>query len=191
MDMMDLMKMLGDKDNLSKIGENAGAKTDEVQKLVDLGIPTIMQAMGRNTNSQDGAQSLANALAQHENDDVIGMIKDPSKIDTSDGQKILSHILSSRDKTVKANLAKETGLGKDQVGSVLAQLAPLLMGVLGQEQKQRGAGATGVSSLVTDALGKSAKGGMMDLASKFLDKDKDGSVVDDIGDMLGGMFGKK
>lgn len=191
MDMMDLMKMLGDKDNLSKIGENVGAKTDEVQKLVDLGIPTIMQAMGRNTNSQDGAQSLANALAQHENDDVIGMIKDPSKIDTSDGQKILSHILSSRDETVKANLAKETGLGKDQVGSVLAQLAPLLMGVLGQQQKQRGAGSTGVSSLVTDALGKSAKGGMMDLASKFLDKDKDGSVVDDIGDMLGGMFGKK
>jgi len=32
---------------------------------------------------------------------------------------------------------------------------------------------------------------MMDIAAQFLDKDKDGSVVDDIGDMLGGMFGKK
>jgi hypothetical protein len=88
-------------------------------------------------------------------------------------------------------IAKEAGLGKDEVGGILSQLAPLLMGVMGQQQKQQGVGTSGIASLVTDALGKSAKGGMMDIAAQFLDKDKDGSVVDDIGDMLGGMFGKK
>lgn len=183
--------MLSSKENMEKISANAGVDGDKVRQLVDMGIPTIMEAIGRNAKSPDGAASLINALKEHENADVSSMIKDPSKIDKNDGEKILSHILSSKDDQVKLNLAKETGLGKDQVNGVLAQLAPLLMGVLGQEQKQKGAGIADLSSLVTDALGKSSKGGMMDLATKFLDQDKDGSIVDDIGNMLGGMFKKK
>lgn len=191
MDIMELMKMLGNKENVEKISGNAGAESDKVQKLMDMGIPTIMQAMGRNAKSPEGAESLMNALRQHQDDDVENMVRNPSAIDKNDGEKILSHILSSKDDQVKMNLAKETGLEKNQVSGVLAQIAPLLMGVMGQQQKQRGAGVSDISSLVTDALGKSAKGGMMDMATRFLDQDKDGSIVDDIGDMLGGMFGKK
>ncbi len=191
MDMMDLMSMLSNKENVQKISGQVGADTDKVKKVVDLGIPTIIQAMGRNVQSDDGAQALLNALQQHQEDDVEGMLQNPSAIDKNDGEKILSHILSSKDEQVRMGIAKETGLGKDEVGGILSQLAPLLMGVMGQQQKQQGVGTSGIASLVTDALGKSAKGGMMDIAAQFLDKDKDGSVVDDIGDMLGGMFGKK
>src|SRR5690554_1460166 len=187
MDMMDLMSMLSNQENVEKISGQVGADTDKVKKVVDLGIPTIIQAMGRNVQSDDGAQALLNALQQHQEDDVEGMLQNPSAIDKNDGEKILSHILSSKDEQVRMGIAKETGLGKDEVGGILSQLAPLLMGVMGQQQKQQGVGTSGIASLVTDALGKSAKGGMMDIAAQFLDKDKDGSVVDDIGDMLGGM----
>jgi len=190
MDIMELMSVLSNKENVEKISGQIGADTDKVKKVVDLGIPTIIQAMGKNAQSDDGAQALLNALQQHQEDDVEGMISNPSAIDWNDGEKILSHILSSKDEQVKMGIAKEAGLGKDEVGGILSQLAPLLMGVMGQQQKQQGVGTSGIASLVTDALGKSAKGGMMDLAAQFLDKDKDGSVVDDIGDMLGGMFGK-
>lgn len=187
-DITEIMNMLGNNENLEKISSKAGADKDKVQKLMDMGIPTIVKAMGQNASTAEGANSLLNALKQHENDDVEQMIKNPSSIDKMDGEKILKHILSSKEEPVQMNLARETGLGKNQVQSVLAQLAPLLMGVMGQQQKQKGGDLT---SLLTDALGKSSKSGMMDMAAKFLDADKDGDVMDDVGKMLGGLFGKK
>ncbi|MBS4025487.1 MAG: DUF937 domain-containing protein, partial [Clostridia bacterium] len=181
MDMMELMNLLGNKDMLDGISKNSGADSDKVGKLINMGLPTIMKAMNKNATSNDGAQSLLNALKQHENDDVEDMVKNPSKINRQDGEKILGHILSSKKDVVNNNLAKETGLGSDQVNKILSQLAPLLMGTLGQQQKNSNIDSNNVSNLLSDALGKSAKGGMMDLAEKFLDSDKDGSIVDDVG----------
>lgn len=189
MDIMSLMNMLGDQENIKKLSGGDGVETDKVQKLMDMGIPTIMKALGRNAQSPEGANSLMNALKNHENDDIEDMLRNPSSIDKNDGEKILKHILSSKDDAVKMNLASETGLGKDQVGSILSKLAPLLLGTLGNQQKK--SGGFDLSSLLNEAMGKSSKGGMMDLAEKFLDADKDGSIVDDVGGMLGGLFGKK
>lgn len=190
MDIMYLMNMLGNKDMVEGISKKAGADTDQVGKLINMGLPTIMNAMKGNASSDKGAESLLNALRQHQDDDVEEMVKNPSKINMEDGEKILGHILSSKKDVVKNNLAKETGLKDDQVNNVLSQLAPLLMGTLGQQQKKSNVDTNNVSNLITDALGKSAKGGMMDLAEKFLDADKDGSIVDDVGKLMGKFFKK-
>lgn len=190
MDIMDLMKILGNTENIENIGGSEGVETDQVKHLLDMAIPTIMKAMDRNARSPMGAESLINALKEHENKDVVSMIKNPSKIDKNDGEKILSHILSSKDDQVKNNLARETGLGKKQVSGVLAQLAPILMGVLGQQQKQGGLNGLGISSILSEGLSKASKGGMLDMATKFLDQDNDGSIVDDIGNIIGDIFKK-
>ncbi len=44
---------------------------------------------------------------------------------------------------------------------------------------------------IKDMLGGDEEGGLLGKVTGFLDKDGDGSVVDDLGDMAKGLFGKK
>lgn len=190
MDIMDMMKMLGNKELVEGIGKNTGTDANQLDKLISLGLPTIMKAMNKNAESPQGAEALMKALNDHQDDDVEGMLKNPSTINKDDGKKIISHILSGKESNVMNNLASATGLGEDQVGNVLAQLAPMLMGALGQQKKNSNVDSSNITALLTDAMGKSSKGGMLDIAEKFLDSDKDGSIIDDVGKILGGFFKK-
>lgn len=191
MNINELMEMLSNKDAINKLGATAGIESDKVEKLISLGLPTIMKAMDRNAKTNDGAESLMKALKQHEDDDVDDLEKFINKLDKNDGAKMLNHIFSNKNQAVQNNLAQQTGLDTSQVSSMLQQLAPLLIGVLGNQQKKQNLDVNNLSSLMNGALKKSGKGGMMDLAEQFLDADKDGSIVDDVGKMLGGFFKKK
>ena len=191
MNINELMEMLSNKDAINKLGASAGIESDKVEKLISLGLPTIMKAMDRNAKTNDGAESLMKALKQHEDDDVDDLEKFINKLDKNDGAKMLNHIFSNKNQAVQNNLAQQTGLDTSQVSSMLQQLAPLLLGVLGNQQKKQNLDVNNLSSLMNGALKKSGKGGMMDLAEQFLDADKDGSIVDDVGKMLGGFFKKK
>lgn len=191
MNINELMEMLSNKDAINKLGASAGIESDKVEKLISLGLPTIMKAMDRNAKTNDGAESLMKALKQHEDDDVDDLEKFINKLDKNDGAKMLNHIFSNKNQAVQNNLAQQTGLDTSQVSSMLQQLAPLLIGVLGNQQKKQNLDVNNLSSLMNGALKKSGKGGMMDLAEQFLDADKDGSIVDDVGKMLGGFFKKK
>ncbi len=191
MNINDLMEMLNNKDTVNKLGKSAGIEADKVEKLIGLGLPTIMKAMDRNAKASGGAESLMKALKQHEDDDVEDLDKFLNNVDKNDGAKMLNHIFSNKNQTVQNNLAQQTGLETNQVSSMLQQLAPLLIGVLGNQQKQQNIDVNSLSSMMNGALKKSGKGGMMDLAEQFLDADKDGSIVDDVGKMLGGFFKKK
>ena len=191
MNINELMEMLSNKDAINKLGASAGIESDKVEKLISLGLPTIMKAMDRNTKTNDGAESLMKALKQHEDDDVDDLEKFINKLDKNDGAKMLNHIFSNKNQAVQNNLAQQTGLDTSQVSSMLQQLALLLIGVLGNQQKKQNLDVNNLSSLMNGALKKSGKGGMMDLAEQFLDADKDGSIVDDVGKMLGGFFKKK
>ena len=191
MNINELMEMLSNKDAINKLGASAGIESDKVEKLIGLGLPTIMKAMDRNAKTNDGAESLMKALKQHEDDDVDDLEKFINKLDKNDGAKMLNHIFSNKNQAVQNNLAQQTGLDTSQVSSMLQQLALLLIGVLGNQQKKQNLDVNNLSSLMNGALKKSGKGGMMDLAEQFLDADKDGSIVDDVGKMLGGFFKKK
>ena len=57
---------------LSKIGQSVGAEPDKVQQVAQLGMPAILQALGRNASTSEGATALTGALDQHQNDTVHG-----------------------------------------------------------------------------------------------------------------------
>ena len=69
-------------------------------------------------------------------------------------------------------------------------LAPIIMGYLGRQKQQQGVGADGLGGLLGGLLGEqsaaapqSSGNPMMDMASSYLDKDGDGSSMDDIASM--------
>lgn len=191
MDIASLFGMLTNSSMLEKLGGTVGADKNQVQKLVNLGMPTLLKAMDRNAQSENGAQSLYNALQKHQDDNVEDWAQNLDKVDTTDGSKILNHIFQDKQERVQTNLAKQTHMESNQVSTLLSQLAPLLMGTLGQQQKQQGVDVSGLSNLLGGAAEQTGGSGIMKIAEQLLDKDKDGSIIDDIGRIFGNLFKRK
>ena len=66
-------------------------------------------------------------------------------------------------------------------------LAPLVMGALGKAQREKGLDTGGLAGMLGGEQQRAADAapGVMGMLTSFLDRDHDGSVMDDIGGMLG------
>lgn len=197
-----IMKQLNNKDALQQLGNSINAKPDDVKKVAELGIPALMEALNRNTNTQEGAQSLARALEQHQDDDVDDIASFLKNVDTDDGAKIIEHILGGKSSNVTSKLAKKAGMSSEQTRKLLIQFAPLLLGLLGKKKKEDNLDASGVSNLtstLSSLLGASnnnsgSGSSLLNLASSLLDDDDDDNNSSSLGSILGGLgslFGKK
>jgi hypothetical protein len=192
MDLIDLIKKLNNDDVLDQVSQSIGVKPQQVKKVTQLGLPTLVEAMNRNTKTQEGAQSLARALEQHQDDEVDDLSKYIRHADAHDGEKILRHVFTDKSERVENRIAKQTGLDMSQIIGILAQFAPLILGLLGKEKKEKNLDYTGVAdmtSTLTNQLGGESGSELMDMVSQFLDSDQDGDITDDLGNLFGGLFG--
>lgn len=193
MDILSILNSLQDKQAVSQLTKSVGADSNQVKKAVELGLPMLMQAMGNNAKTPQGAASLAKALDQHKDDsldDVMGFLKG---VDINDGKKILGHVFNQKTQTVQKNLAMQTGMSSNQAENLLAQLAPIVLGALGKEKSQKGVDANGLTSMIpmlTGLLGSGSNNDILGMASKLLDADGDGDIMDDVSNLIGGFFKK-
>lgn len=191
MDLFTLInEQLNNKETLNKLGQSVGADPKQVQQLAQIGLPTLLQALGRNAETAEGAVSLAAALDQHQDDDIEDINGFLNKVDMEDGAKILSHIFSGRKDRVQKNLAKKTGLQQTQVSGLMMQFAPLLLGMLAKQKKENNVQPSALPGLLGALTSQSSNDGMMDLVSNLLDADDDGSIIDDVGNLLKGFLRK-
>ena len=168
---------------LGQLNKLIGADTQKVEKAVQLSIPMLIEALSRNTSNPEGAQSLSDALEQHKEDKVDDLFNFFNNVNTEDGTKILQHIFPNKNELIKKNLSKTTGLEQNQIGMLLTQLAPLLLGVLGNQKKEQNLDADGISnltSLLSKNLQQSSGNNIFSMVTKLLDANKDGSIVDDL-----------
>ena len=112
------------------------------------------------------------------------------------GAGILSHVLGDQAGGAAEMISKATGVNENGVLGMMVKLAPLVMGVLGQQKQQQGLDASGLASLLGGSVQQQSSNPLMQMATQFLDKNGDGSMVDDIMGMvgsklMGGLFGKK
>jgi len=118
--------------------------------------------------------------------------------DFTDGSKIVGHLLGGNAQNTENAISQESGVSSSDVGSILSMLAPVVMGLAGKQKQEQGLDMSGIASLFGDAIQNnqtdSSTSVAMNLATKFLDKDGDGNIVDDLMDMggslLGGLFKK-
>jgi hypothetical protein len=122
-----------------------------------------------------------------------------------DGGKILGHVLGSKQQNVENALSQKSGIDAGSVAQILKVAAPILMGVLGKQQKQQKASNQGgLEGLLGGLLNNNSPQQEQSFLESILDADGDGSVIDDvagmvlgsdkkkggIGGLLGGLFGK-
>lgn len=189
MDIMSLVSELINGGSVDKMSEKIGASKSQVGVVIKDALPAITRALGKNAESDVGATALLNAIKTHENDDVLGMAKDLSNINLEDGKKMLKHIFGSSNVDITNKLSSKSGVSSSGVSDIMGMLAPVLIGSLGQAQKGKNIDSSGMSGLVNSVL-KFNSSSLLGSLAGILDKDKDGSVVDDITGMVGKLFGR-
>ncbi len=117
----------------SRVGEDEQAVGSAAQSA----IPLLIAALARNTQRRGGAQSLYGALERDHDGSVVDAFGDGGADLAGMGDAILGHILGGRRRDVERHVSKQSGLGGDATGRLMANLAPLIMGALGRQQRER------------------------------------------------------
>ncbi len=179
---------------IKKISQSVGVDPQIAEKVVKQTSSVLGAKMADNTKTKEGRVSLDKALNDHNGsvfehlDDVVN-----PEVDTK-GDKILKNVLGEKAEDFVVSVARDNGIDEKLAQNLVGMAAPLVLGKLGEEKKQSGLDADGVSKLLNKEKENLLKGGgdssLLSLASQFLDQDKDGSVVDDLLGMAQGFFKK-
>ncbi|MBV9242417.1 MAG: DUF937 domain-containing protein [Acidobacteria bacterium] len=181
---------LGDQ-AINQISQSVGVDPGTANSVVQAALPHLINGLATNASTPDGASSLNNALDQHDGsilNDLGGLASSifggggQAASPATDAGGILSHILGGSQGAVTQTVSQQTGVDTGQVAQIIVMLAPIIMSYLGQQKQAQGVGADGLGSLITSALGggQPASGGLLSMAAGMLDRDHDGSAVDDI-----------
>lgn len=177
-----------------QMSRQLGTDVATTESAINAALPMLLGAISRNAATPEGAKSLNHALDKHDGtilEDLMGAVTSQDRM--SDGSKILGHIFGGKQPAVQQGLSQLSGLSADNSAQLMAMLAPVVLGALGQTKRSSGLDADGLATLLggQQQAADSKLGGLAGL----LDMDGDGSIVDDVmnigSKMLGGMFGKK
>ena len=210
--MFSLQDLLGQQQGsqaLNEISQNVGADNSMVSSAIQMALPALMGGLANNASTPQGAESLNNALEQDNHAGVLdnigglaGMIFGGQQAAPpprqADAGGILGHILGTNQGQVAQEVSQKTGLNMGQVAQILMFLAPIVMGYLGKQKQQQGVGADGLGGLLGGLLGggqaagqQSSGNSMIDMATGALDRNQDGSSLDDIASMAFNYINKR
>ena len=172
---------------MGQLSSQLGADTRTTQNAVQAALPMLLGALAKNSASSGGADALAGALDRDHDgsilDDIGGFLGGGAG---SDGAAILGHMLGKREPAVEAGIGQATGLQSNQTAKLLQMLAPIVLGYLGRQKRQQGMSSGMLGELLgTQSSRAQAKNPALGALAALLDKDDDGSIVDELGGMLG------
>ncbi len=165
---------------VASLGQRFGLSQEQTAAAVSSLLPALMGGMQRNLNQEGGLDSLLGALTGGGHQRYV---EDPDALSgdapIEEGNGILGHLLGSKDvsRQVASSAAARTGVGADILKKMLPIVATMLMGAV---SKQTGGGQ----------MAAVAGGGILDLLTPMLDRDGDGTALDDVAGMIGNLFKK-
>ena len=180
--------------DLGQLAEQVGGNEGQVKNGVMAALPAMLTALSKNSGTEKGDQELNNALETKHDGSILnnlsGYLSNP---DLKDGAGILNHLFGSQTSNVANAVSQSSGLDTNGSMKMLQMLAPVLMGMLGQQKKQNNLDAEGIgnlTSMLASNFGSEAgASGIIDVVTNLLDANKDGNVMDDIMGMVGKLFG--
>jgi hypothetical protein len=179
--------------HVTQLSQQLGIDEQQTREALPAALAAWTGAMASNTTRPEGAQQLAGALSRDHDGSILDALGPfLGSGDTSLGGSILGHILGGKRNKVETNLGRSTGLDPATIGRLLALLAPIVLGMLGRQQRQRGLDPGGLSDLLGGerqhlerANPQAARQGL----GALLDADGDGQILDDLANMAGGFLG--
>ena len=191
---------------LSQFGQQLGlGDKAQTNTAVDGILATLLNGVAKNASTQEGQDGLLSALDRDHDgsifDDLGGFLSgvvQPSNPNTANGTGILNHILGDKQGNAINSISKASGIDVGSITTMMTSLAPVVLGMLGKAKATQTANQNGGSILdiitgATQTINQQPT--TQSIFTKLLDKDGDGSVMDDLtqmgmGSILGKFFGK-
>ncbi|UKB83483.1 DUF937 domain-containing protein [Chryseobacterium sp. MEBOG06] len=172
-----------------------GIGRNQVIALLAVATPLIISYLRNKSQDAKEAESLNNALDKDHNGSILN---DASQIETrqAEGGSILDHIFGGQKSTVENQLSQNTGISIDKIGPVLAMLAPVVMGYIGQQKQENNVGAGGLGGLLDGILGNATNQAqtqqsspLNDILGSVLGNGQSQSSGNPLSDILGNVLG--
>ncbi|MGH9767805.1 MAG: DUF937 domain-containing protein [Blastocatellia bacterium] len=191
---MNLTGLLNDAlsgNTINQISQQLGADEGATSNAIQAALPMLLGGLANNSASADGVSSLLSALDRNHDgsilDDLAGFLGNYS---SGPGVGILDHIFGGQEGAVEQSVSRASGLDMSKVGPLLMMLAPIVMGALGRARREGEVGEGNLAGLLSGATQQAgASSGLLGALSSMLDRDRDGSAVDDIARILSGAVG--
>lgn len=194
---MDLTGILNDVlsgDNVGQISQAIGADESSTSSAIQTALPMLLGGLANNSSSEEGASGLMGAIDRDHDgsvlDDIGGLIAGQFGGGAGNGAGILGHIFGGQQDTVAQGVSQASGLDMSKVGPLLAILAPIVMGAIGRSRQSGAVGTSDLGGLLAGAAQSMGGGnsGLAGMLGGLLDRNHDGSAVDDVVGMIGGML---
>jgi hypothetical protein len=183
-----------DSDTLDQLSSQLGSSQQTTGNAIAAAVPLLLSALSRNASDPDGRDSLYNAVSNDHDggilDNLIGFLGGAQQ---GSGSGILGHVFGGSQNGVVNALSKATGMDASSVGRLLVTLAPIVMGFLGRTRQQQAMGPSGLAGLLggETEYAQQAAPSLMSTISRFLDSNGNGSAVDELAGILGGMLTRR
>lgn len=170
---------------ISQLASQVGGKPDQTYAAANGIFSTLIGALNKNSQTQEGAQSLFNALERDHDGGVLNNVMDliggNMNNKSSDGMGIIGHLLGDNAGGIASLIGKESGMDSNSTMNLMVKLAPMVMGLLGKQRNEQGLDVSGLLGLLTqEKKNVQDRNDNLDGFMKFLDMDGDGNAMDDI-----------
>lgn len=167
---------------VNQVAAQFGLRPEQATAAIGALMPALAGGLQKNMASESG---LSDLLAAVTGGGHASYLDDPSTLasssTTTDGNAILGHILGSKDvsRQVAASASQRTGLDPALLKKMLPVVAAIVMAGLSKKAK---------SGAIPTQNPSAAGAGLGALLGPLLDRDRDGSMVDDVAGILGGFL---
>lgn len=198
MDLIDLLQSQLSGNVLDQLSNQIGEEKEKTEVATSGIISMLTAALAKNAASPGGASALASALDTDHDGSILDNIGDLlggnlTNNRAANGAGILRHVLGGKQGNAIDAISKMSGLNSAKTGNLMTMLAPIVLGMLGKQKRETNMDQSGLSDMLSRSV-KSATNQRqeMGLLGKLLDRDGDGSVMDDIAGLgmktLGNLF---
>jgi len=176
-----------------QLAQSIGADPAQTQSAISAALPTLLAGLAHHTAQGDNATGLANALQDHDGsilNDVAGFLQSGNA--QAAGSGLLNHFLGAHQDNAANAIAGASGLDAGQATQLLQQLAPLVMGAIGQaSQQQGGLNPAGLLSMLQGEHQNVAQGqpDLLGIATSLFGQAQSSGLIGTLEKGLGGLFG--
>jgi hypothetical protein len=167
-----------------QLGAQLGLGEEQTASALSALVPVLAAGFQRNLQSEGGLAGLVSALSAGHHQQYIenpATLRDQAAV--AEGNGILRHVLGSKDvsREVASRAADRTGVSADLMKQLLPLAATLMMGAFARNAD---------AATSTPAGPAGAEGGIADMLGPLLDRNRDGSILDDMAGMAGRFFNR-
>lgn len=177
-------------DVIVQLARQIGAQDpNQVKKAAHGVAELLLNAAARSANNPQSGGGLLGALKKDHDGGILGDLmgvlggrKQAQNASTTNGAGIVRHLLGNKQLEAAQMIQQISGLDFFKSGVLMQLIAPVVMGVLGQQRKTGGLDLGGLAKVLMGGGGSqsSAQQSGGGLFEKLLDRDGDGSMMDDL-----------